>query len=245
LKKKDITLIRDRICILANKAGNNGAHVGSALSLVEIVSAVILNKFNLILSKGHGALGLYAVLEYFGYIQSNELERFNSNGSKYYCHAVKDNKYIQFSGGSLGLGLPYAIGKSLANPAEKYAVLVGDGELDEGICWESFSFLSQIKLRNLLVIIDRNNLQSDGNKDDIISARNLKERLSGWNFYIEEVNGHDLSALKKSINNRKLTGTKLIIANTIKGNGFEIFANNPDWHYGTVNDKLLSQLIQK
>lgn len=245
MQKKDIVLIRNRICHLANKAGKNGAHIGSALSIVEIVSAVILNKFNLILSKGHGALGLYAVLEHLGLIESHELENFNSNGSKYYCHAVKDNNYIHFSGGSLGLGLPYAIGRSLSNSKEKFVVVVGDGEIDEGICWESFSLLAQIQLRNLIVIIDRNNLQSDGDKDEILSARNLKERLSGWNFHLEEIDGHNIGELKKSINCNKLTRTKLIIANTIKGNGFEIFANNPDWHYGIVNDKLLGEVIKK
>ena len=243
LKPVKIENLRDRVISLACSAGSNGAHVGSSLSLLEILYVCISQKeLNVILSKGHGALGLYVVLEHFNYISSQDTESFNKNGTRFFCHAMKDSKKkIEFSGGSLGLGLPFTVGKAITSPKKEFVVIIGDGELDEGICWESLLFCSQNQPKNLTIIIDRNNQQSDGYKDDIISQRNLFDKLSGWGFKLFEVDGHNpeeiFNALKTKINL-----TKVIIANTIKGKGYSLFEDNPEWHYGIISEKLLSDL---
>jgi transketolase len=235
--------IRQRICELAHNAGQNGAHVGSSLSIVEILYAISLLEHELILSKGHGALGMYAVLEHFGFIHSPDLEKFNTNGTKYYCHAVADNNKIKFSGGSLSLGLSYSIGKAIIEKDKIFSVIVGDGELDEGLCWECLNFLSQNPMPNLKIIVDRNHLQSDGYKDEIISVKTLKSKLSGWNFSISQINGHDVSEILDSLRTQT-TKTQLIIADTTKGKGFKLFENEPDWHYGVVSDRVLKLISE-
>ena len=236
---------RKRILHLANLASKNGAHVGSALSLVELLSASLEDEsINLILSKGHGALALYVILEQLGYIKKQELDMFNSNGTRYYCHAVRDQKRkIEFSGGSLGLGLSITIGRALVSPKKEFIVIIGDGELDEGICWEAILFCSQHKLKNLTIIIDRNNQQSDGRKDEIISQINLHNKLDGWEFHLSELDGHNIIEIRKELSKEK-SKTKIIIANTIKGNGYQKFENNPDWHYGIVSNKILNECLE-
>ena len=119
--------------------------------------------------------------------------------------------------------------------------IIGDGELDEGICWESLLFCSQNQPKNLTIIIDRNNQQSDGYKDDIISQRNLFDKLSGWGFELFEVDGHNSEEIFNTLKT-KTNLTKVIIANTIKGKGYGLFEDNPEWHYGIISEKLLSDL---
>lgn len=236
----DTQKARKRVLSLANLAGKNGAHIGSSLSLIELLFASFKdNSRNVILSKGHGALALYVVLEQLGYLSNDELDTFNSNGTKFFCHAMRDEKRkIEFSGGSLGLGLSITVGRALASPEKDFVVIIGDGELDEGICWEAILFCSQNNLKNLTIIIDRNNQQSDGLKEGIISQNNLLDKLKGWNFYIVEVDGHNINEIDKEISIIQ-NKTKIIIANTIKGCGFKIFENNPEWHYGIISDKIL------
>ena len=233
--------IRNRICQLANNAGQNGAHIGSSLSIVEIIFSICHLDYELILSKGHGALGMYAVLEHFDSISSEELDNFNSNGEKYYCHAVKDGNKINFSGGSLGLGLSYSIGRALVEKDKIFAVIIGDGELDEGLCWEGLNFLSQNPLPNLKVIVDRNHLQSDGYKDEIISVKTLEKKLTGWNMDLFLADGHNTEQVIEILS-IQTSKTQILIADTVKGKGYEIFENDPKWHYGIVSDKIMEKL---
>ena len=137
--------IRARILELGYKAGDNGAHFGSSLSLVEILVSIYSrdssqngykNRDKIILSKGHGALGLFCALEEYGFIERDELDTFNTNGTKFFSHAKRNvSQGLEFSGGSLGLGLSYAVGVSAAlmrqGRTNKVFCVVGDGELDE------------------------------------------------------------------------------------------------------------------
>lgn len=236
---------RERVLYLAYLASKNGAHIGSALSLVEILYASLKDSSkNVILSKGHGALALYVILEQLGYIKKTDLEKFNSNGSKYYCHAVRDKKRkIEYSGGSLGLGLSMTIGRALASPDKDFIVVIGDGELDEGICWEGILFCSQHQLKNLTIIIDKNNQQSDGDKQEIISQNNLFNKLDGWGFNLLVMDGHNDDKLFEELS-KSSKKTKIIIANTIKGKGFKKFEDNPEWHYGIISKKILDECME-
>jgi transketolase len=245
---------RRSIIDLGYRAGRNGAHFGSSLSLVDIITNVykayfqfgvnqskVENRTKFILSKGHGALGYFSVLEAFGYINSSELSGFEKNGSNLFAHAHKDlSKGIEYSGGSLGLGVSFAVGVAIANKLKKIEskviVLVGDGECDEGIVWEALMSASNYDLTNFMIIIDKNGMQSDGNKSKIMDQKNLCEKLTAFGFCVEEVDGHNHTQISDALTRKSLL-PRAIVANTVKGKGISFMENNADWHHGSLTQK--------
>lgn len=255
LLKQDCLNLRQRIVELSYKAGKNGAHVGGSLSLVEILRALmeILNRDpqnleardRLILSKGHGALALYCALEQKGILSSEEIETFETNGTDYFAHAKRNvEKGVEFSGGSLSLGLSYAVGVALGCKAKQlnnriYAI-VGDGECDEGLVWESLMAASKYQLDNLTVIVDCNGLQSDGFTKDIMDTSVLSDKFAAFGFDVAEVDGHDISALMAALE-KNGPKPRSIIAQTVKGKGISFVENDPKWHHGVMSEKLYEQ----
>jgi transketolase len=245
--------MRMRILELSVNAGKNGAHIGGSLSSVDLLTVLyssILNldfvnpqnkkRDRLILSKGHSALALFVALEEFGLIQKNELDTFEMNGSKYYCHASRDlSKGIEFSGGSLSLGLSFAVGVCLSNKIEKINnqvyVILGDGECDEGLVWESLMSANHLKLNNLTVIIDDNGLQSDGFSKDIMDKSSFLKMFEAFGFYTQEIDGHDINQILESFKRRNINMPNAIIAKTIKGKGVSFMENNKDWHHNILS----------
>ena len=166
--------IRKRILGVAHKS--QSPHVGSSLSCVEITLATYLSKqlsgnegetnSHVIFSKGHASLALYATLENLGLIEPDQLDTYNSNGSHFYGHVSKlATDQIELTTGSLGHGLPFAVGLSMGDELSlkknrSTFVIMSDGECDEGTTWESALIASHFKLRNFYVVIDRNRLQS-------------------------------------------------------------------------------------
>lgn len=248
-----------RLTILhgAHDAGNQGVHIGGALSCVEILAVLygsIMNidplnplddnRDRLILSKGHDCLCLYAALKEKGLISADELrDNYLKDGGFLPTHPVKNlEKGIEFSSGSLGLGLGFGVGEALAarinNKDYKVFVIMGDGECDEGSGWEAFLSAKQYNLNNLVLYIDKNGLQSDGAVADIMPI-NLSSALTslGWNVY--EVDGHNtdeiydatILALKNS------SSPSVIIANTVKGKGVSFMENNNSWHHGHLSQQ--------
>ena len=181
--------IRKDILLAANRAGKIGAHIGPSLSLVEICAAV-LDGFTekndvFVLSKAHGALGYYAAMHQFGMITDNQFKSFEQNGGEFpgQPSRTKNNK-IDYSSGSLGMGLSYAAGRAWANKDSKVFVVLGDGELDEGSNWESASVIAKQKLKNVIAIVDQNGLQSDGRCDNILNKDLKGMWLShGWDVF--------------------------------------------------------------
>ena len=172
---KDIAKkLRLRILELTHGVGKNGAHVGGGLSAVEILTTIYghvlnydlnnpldKNRDRFILSKGHSAIALFSALQIAGFLTKEELDQFEVNGSPYYAHASRNLvKGIEFSGGSLSLGLSFAVGVALTCKKEGLKnhiyVLLGDGECDEGLVWESLMSASHFNLTNLTVIVDCN-----------------------------------------------------------------------------------------
>ena len=245
--------MRLRILQLAYGVGKNGAHVGGGLSSVEIFSTLygsILkydlknpldkNRDRLIVSKGHCAIALFAVLEEVGYISKKELDQFEVNGSPYYAHASRNLlQGIEFSGGSLSLGLSFAVGVALSNKIEglnnHVYVLLGDGECDEGLVWESLMSAAHFNLTNLTVIVDCNDLQSDGVKKEIMNQLSLADKFSSFGFSTKEIDGHNIEELYNSFNSKSLTKPNAIIARTVKGKGVSFMENNKDWHHGVLS----------
>lgn len=252
--------IRKRIIDIGHSVGKSGAHFGSSLSLVEIIYSIYSlfksidhRNDRFILSKGHGALGLYAVLEHFDLMDKHTIEQFEVNGSGVFAHASKCSiNNIEFSGGSLGLGLPFAIGIALSNMRKlndnKVFVLLGDGECDEGIIWESLMFAAHTELSNLIVIVDNNKFQSDGEKAKILQNNNFFNKFSSFGFDTVEVDGHDISDITNSIlslGSLDSNAPKAIIANTIKGKGVSFMEQTSDWHHGFLSDLLYRQAIEE
>jgi len=245
--------VRRQILKSAYVAGKNGAHLGGGMSLVEILSVLYsgilkydicnpTNKYRdrLILSKGHGAIALFAILKETGFISAEELNEFEQNGSHYYAHASRNiEKGIEFSGGSLSLGLSFAVGVALSNKKEKtnnrIYVIVGDGECDEGLVWEALMSAANFNLTNLMVIVDCNGLQSDDFTTNVMNKSSLLEKFTSFGFYTRETDGHDIEQLYKAFTNCDSTKPNAIIANTVKGKGVSFIENNRDWHHGVLS----------
>jgi transketolase len=248
--------IRLRILELTFRAGKTGAHAGGGLSAVEILATLYgsVLKFDVnkpldkirdrfILSKGHSAIALFSVLEQVGFLTKDELDQFEVNGSPYYAHASRNLiKGIEYSGGSLSLGLSFAIGVALVCKKEglnnHIYVLVGDGECDEGLIWESLMSASHYNLTNITVIVDFNGLQSDGYSAEIMNNSNLADRFRAFGFSVIEINGHDTGRLYDAFNSKDLTKPNAIIAHTIKGKGVSFMENNIIWHHSSLTQDL-------
>jgi transketolase len=247
--------LRKRIVDLSYKAGKNGSHLGGCMSLVEILEAVfsvlkrdednLENRDRLILSKGHGALALYCALEQKGFLTTDEIETFESNGTDYFAHAKRNvKKGVEFSGGSLSLGLSYAVGVALACKAKRlqnrvYAI-IGDGECNEGLVWESLMAASKYQLDNLTVIVDCNGLQSDGFTKDVMDTSLLSDKFIAFGFDTDVVDGHDVEALTNALR-KDGNQPHAIIAQTVKGKGLSFVENNPKWHHGVLTQALYDQ----
>lgn len=238
---------------MALLSGTNGAHLGSGLSIIEIMAALYCHKINFnknnmqssdrdrfILSKGHGTLGYYTALEAAGIITEEQLFTFEQNGGYLPGQpSLNPDMGIEYSSGSLGLGLSYGIGLAIAskmayNPYSVY-VLMGDGECNEGTVWESAMFANQYKLANLTAIIDANSLQSDGKTCDILNL-DLKRMWGGFGWNVIDVeDGHNISELLNAFSYTTIDDKPtVIIAHTVKGKGISFMEGNNEWHHNRL-----------
>tara|TARA_B100000989_G_scaffold264256_2_gene216581 strand:- start:1267 stop:2115 length:849 start_codon:yes stop_codon:yes gene_type:complete len=257
--------IRKKILQMAFDAGSSSAHFGGALSIVEILSILFGYKMDLkrnqdtykelrdrfILSKGHACLAYYASLNLLGYISDEELKTFEKDNSSLAGHPVKNKKLgIDFSNGSLGMGLSIGIGlaissKKKSKPFNVFVVL-GDGECNEGSVWEAAMSAPKFGLDNLNVIIDKNNFQQTGSNEEIMNLNNLSEKWKSFGWDVSELDGHNLKELKNYFdNNKNNKKPKVLIANTIKGKGFTFSENNNSWHHSVVTKSIYDQGVEE
>lgn len=255
--------MRIRILELGMISGKNGAHIGGGLSCTDIISTLYgavlkfdvnnpldKNRDRFILSKGHAAIALFSALEIVGFIKKEDLDQFEMNGSPYYAHAARNlSKGIEFSGGSLSLGLSFAVGVALSNRRDGLSnhiyVLVGDGECDEGLVWESLMSAAHYKLSNLTVIVDCNGIQSDGFTSDVMDHHSLAEKFQAFGFNVHNINGHDVKSLYQSLIAKDSNKPNAIIANTAKGKGVSFMENNKIWHHGVLSIAQYEQAISE
>lgn len=248
--------IREKILLMAFSAGQSSAHIGGALSTVDIISTLYqmvfqINKKDLfdenidrfILSKGHGCLSYYAILNHLGFISDQELLTFEKDGSILLGHPVKNKeKGIEFSNGSLGMGLSIGVGLALGykrlKKKNRVYVILGDGECNEGSIWESFMCANKFDLDNLFVFIDNNKYQQTGSNDDILINNNLFEKLTSFGWNSNQIDGHNIDQIYKFLTN-KINNNKpnIAICDTIKGKGISFFENNNDWHHSVLTKK--------
>ena len=252
---------RRRVLELGLLAGKNGSHQGSGMSIVDILAVLYGGGLNVskdnpdspgrdrfILSKGHGAVALYAVLEQRGFLTREETDTFESNGTSYYAHAHRDlARGIEFSGGSLSLGMSFGIGVALSCKRvglnNRIVILVGDGECDEGLVWESAMAASNFLLSNLTVIVDCNGMQSDGKKAEIMNHFSVAEKFRAFGFEVAEIDGHQHQAIEAALHLRHESRPVAIIANTVKGKGISYMEGNPDWHHGILTQTLFDKAV--
>ena len=257
--------IKLKIIETAHDAGNQGVHIGGALSCSDILAVLygLVMKYNtsnpfdpnrdrLIFSKGHDCLGLYAALNVAGFISDEELKtNYLQDDGFLPTHPVKClEKGIECSSGSLGMGLAFGIGEALAAKMEgrknRVFVIQGDGECDEGSCWEAFMAASQYKLNNLVLFIDKNGLQSDGATSSIMPI-NFAPALDALGWNVIEVDGHDLDELFEATQKAMLSDEKptVIIATTVKGKGVSFMENNNAWHHGHLTEEQYQKAMEE
>jgi len=242
--------IRKKILELSYTA--KSSHVGSSLSIVDILLVFYKNfsrKNIFILSKGHACLSYYCVLYKFNYIDKKTLNSFGKNNSILMMHSSHKVPGVEFSTGSLGHGLPYAVGRALAQKVDKKKskiyVLISDGELNEGTTWESLLFASFHKLDNLCLIIDYNKIQSIDFTKNILKIEPLRAKLESFGCNVKEINGHNFNEIYKSLLIKENKKPTAIIANTIKGRGVSFMENKITWHYRSPNTQELTQAIKE
>ena len=239
-----------------------GSHIGSALSISDIVATLygkILkltpakpqapDRDRLILSKGHACVAVYAALAETGFFPRKDLLTYGQDHSIFMSHISQKVPGVEFSTGSLGHGLPFGVGKSLAakRKAEDWRsfVLMSDGELDEGSNWEAMLFAAHHQLDNLVAIVDYNKLQSLTTVDKTLGLEPLANKFRAFGWSVREVDGHDHAALVRDLGSVPWTPGKpsIMIAHTIKGKGISFMENKVEWHYRSPNEKELTQAL--
>lgn len=241
-----------RIILEQSKRAHVG-HIGSALCIAEIISVLYGEVLNLpspddpnrdrfILSKGHAALALYAALFLKGWLGDDELNTFCGDGSLLAVHPEQGLRGIDFSTGSLGQGMSFAVGAALAaklqNSSRRTFALVSDAECNEGVLWESLMFAAHHELASLVVLVDVNGQQALGYTKDILSPSPLVERWKAFGWNVSEVDGHDSQALVETINglDTKTGRPHVLLAHTTFGKGVSYMENQIKWHYWPMSD---------
>ena len=256
--KRDLELMACTIrrgIIKATHAAKSG-HPGGSLGAAEIFTLLYFKEMNIdpknpakedrdrfVLSKGHAAPGLYAALANRGYFPVRDLETLRKIGSHLQGHpSMRSTPGVDMSTGSLGQGISaacgMALGAKLKAGEERIYALLGDGEIQEGECWEAFMFASHYKLDNLCVIIDVNGLQIDGNISDVMNPEPIDKKMESFGFAVFKADGNDFDELDSAFSEAKNVSGRpsCIIARTVKGKGVSFMENSADWHGKAPND---------
>ena len=247
---------------MALHAGRNGAHIGGGFSSMELLSTLFLGvmKYDLkdpaslkrdrfFMSKGHGVLAYYTALWQAGFLTEAELDCFEKNGGDFPGHPVLNAQYgIETSSGSLGMGIGIAAGDALAaklnHQSYKCYVLLGDGECDEGSVWESAMACRHYRLDNLIVLLDRNHIQSDDSCKKVMDLENIAQKWFAFGWDVISIDGHNVEEIHRALFTPVKNGhPRILIAETVKGKGVSFFENTADWHHGVVTQEIYDRAI--
>ena len=262
LRAKAYDLRKDAVDIIM---AGNGGHIGGDMSMMEVLTELYFRQMNVspenqddpnrdffILSKGHAMEAYYAVLCAKGFLDLEDVKRtFSKYGSQYIGHPNNKLPGIEMNSGSLGHGLPVAVGIALGNRMSgrdnRTYVVLGDGELAEGSVWEGFMAGSMYGLDHLCAVIDRNRLQISGGTEEVMAHEKLAERVKSFGWHVIEVaDGNDIDALHAAFEEAKQAKGKpsCVIANTVKGCGSAIMENRASWHHHTPTAEEYEQIIK-
>ncbi len=238
-----------RINSLRMVSNANSSHIGSCLSVADILAVVNCHldqtDHELIFSKGHAAAALYASLAYRNANVQELLNGFGHDGKELIGHVNHAVEGILFSTGSLGHGLPIAVGVATASKHKKVFVITSDGELNEGTTWESLAIANHMELSNLTMIIDANGIQSFGKTNEVLNLEPLIDKLKCFGWDCIEIDGHSIQDLFESVESRPSNKPKAIIARTIKGKGVLVMEGKLEWHYKSPSVEQLELFIKE
>ena len=232
-------------------------HPGGSLSAADIYTYLYFEELNVdpqnpddpkrdrfVLSKGHTTPGYYATLAHRGFFPVEDLVTFRHVGSYLQGHPCMQHiPGVDMSSGSLGQGISAAVGMAisakLSNDDYRVYTLLGDGEIQEGQVWEAAMLAGHRKLDNLVVIVDNNGLQIDGNIEDVCSPYPIDKKFEAFNFHVINIDGHDFEQIDAAFKEAKATKGQptAIIAKTVKGKDVSFMENKASWHGSAPNDE--------
>ena len=246
-----------RVGIIDAVHSAKSGHPGGSLSIADVLTYLYFEEMNvdpanpkwddrdrLVLSKGHCAPGLYSALAHRGFLPVEDLKTFRKTSSYLQGHPdMKHTPGVEMTSGSLGQGSSTSCGMALANKIDGtnvriYAIL-GDGETQEGQVWEAAMFAGHNKLDNLVVIVDNNGLQIDGNIADVCSPYPIDEKFKAFNFHVINIDGHNMDEIAAAFEEAKTVKgmPTAIVAKTTKGKGVSFMENLASWHGTAPNDE--------
>jgi transketolase len=257
--------IQIRRRILEMSFAGQSVHVPSAFSIVEMVRVLhdkhlrypennpaATDRDFFVLSKGHGVMALYPILESRGWISKSDIDSYFKDGSHLPGLSEASVPGCEVNTGSLGQGLSVAVGFAfsamLRNSDQRTFCIVGDGEINEGSIWEALMFAGFHKLNNLAVIIDNNGYQAMGKSSEVLVIADLASALRAFGFEVHLVDGHSEESLDTTITSHREKGSLqplAVIANTIKGKGVSFMENNNQWHYTRLSDLTFNQAMKE
>ncbi len=240
----------------------NAGHVGSSLSCADLAVfaafAWMRAEDTLLLSKGHAAALLYALLAEKGVLSESDIATYYKDGTQLAAHPPATGKVpgIPFATGSLGHGLSLAAGMALAarlkgSEGRRIFCITSDGELDEGSSWEAALFLAHHRLRDVVWLIDRNGLQGFGHTEDVLRLEPLAAKLAAFGFAVLEADGHDFASLADARDRWERarqdppSGPSVVICRTIKGKGLGALANTVDCHYLPMTEAQYQEALRE
>jgi len=240
------------------------SHIGSALSMADILSVLYTQilrvdpanphweeRDRLVVSKGHATSILYAALAERGFFPVDWLTGYCKDNSKLLGHVSHHVPGVEVSTGSLGHGLPIACGMALAakhdGRSSRTFVILSDGELDEGSCWEAILFAGHHRLNNLTAIVDYNKIQSFGTVKDVLDLDPLAAKWEAFRWHTVEVDGHDFAQLQNALSRTSSEPDKptVVVAHTIKGKGVSFMEDRLEWHYRSPNQAQLAEALKE
>ena len=238
--------LRELILEMAIQA--RSAHIGSSLSIADILAVLYFDVMRrdrprpdrFLLSKGHAASALYAVLALAGDLDESEVvPGYCIDGGRLAGHPERWVPGVEMTAGSLGHGPAIAVGLALSDRIDgsdrRTFCLVGDGELNEGSVWEAAALAAQLELGSVTMIVDANGLQGLGSTDDIVSLEPLAARLQSFGWWVGDIPGHDHEALAAALSVRDRR-PGCVIARTVKGYGVDFMENDFRWHYRSLRE---------
>jgi transketolase len=261
MRRFDARQLREKV--LRMSFAGSTVHIPCAFSLIEILAVLYRSHANLrdgtprapgrdyiVLSKGHGVMAQYACLHELGWLTDADLARYFGNGTSLKGLSDAHVPGLEVSSGSLGHGLSVGVGLALAaqrnGTGQRCFAIVGDGEINEGACWEALLFAHHFKLSNLLVIVDANGFQAMGSTAEVMHLGSIADKLHSFGLETREVDGHDELALDRVL--RELTGLgserpRALVAHTVKGKGVSFMERNNAWHYSRLNRDTLDRAL--
>ncbi len=252
-------LVREHVLRESRRA--NVGHIGSALSIADIIAALyggILriaspddpDRDRFVLSKGHAALALYAALELRGWISRDDLATYCADDSLLGVHPEHALTGVDFSTGSLGHGLALGAGSALAarrrGSQRRVFVVISDAELNEGSTWEAVMFAAQQRLGNLYAIVDVNGQQALGYTRDVMAIANVAERFAAFGWDARDVDGHDVAAIEAAVDEGAGDlRPHALVARTIFGRGVSYMEGRIAWHYLPMSAEQYAQAMSE